>query len=466
MKKYVAQIDNSNFVYPNNSPSEYDVTINHEINDNCVSGTTNVVSTERVWQADDASNSGEWSYIGSSSFTGITYLLINEIDDSGKDQEDWLRYFEQGDTIKLYSVGNAYGFYRITSDPAFPIGNYIQFQVECLEGNGVVARGTDTTFVLEKATNSSICSDANISVTSTSATGITLSYSWSWDLNGAEPFLNQDGDLVLYSIHALSPESDFYKPWFMVDYYKETYTGQTTGSGDSTVTITPDQFNLSLFVDGNYYFEFRFIGHRCVYPVSVCATIETLGSLNDWDATRAYPINDKTVAVVHTGDTTYCVSVVPQYSRDGTSWTTNSPSSSYCTSPAYCHCGPHYGTMYFRLIQYLSNGNTLTSRVVSYTFHDPTLLSISGTTGATGNTYYAEYTEGDDCKSMIIQWSRNQVDWVDATLEFECNETQPIEIDVGDEEDIPYWRIKQIAGTDSDTIGYTYSEVVTAADIT
>jgi hypothetical protein len=39
-KKYIAQINSSDFVYPNNTLAEYDVEIVHDINNNSVSGTT------------------------------------------------------------------------------------------------------------------------------------------------------------------------------------------------------------------------------------------------------------------------------------------------------------------------------------------------------------------------------------------------------------------------------------------
>jgi hypothetical protein len=39
-KKYIAQVNSTNFVYPNNTLAEYDVEIVHDINNNSVSGTT------------------------------------------------------------------------------------------------------------------------------------------------------------------------------------------------------------------------------------------------------------------------------------------------------------------------------------------------------------------------------------------------------------------------------------------
>jgi hypothetical protein len=54
-RKYVGQINNQNFVYPNQNLAEYDVEIIHDIKDNCVSGTITGLT------------------VSSSSSTGITF---------------------------------------------------------------------------------------------------------------------------------------------------------------------------------------------------------------------------------------------------------------------------------------------------------------------------------------------------------------------------------------------------------
>jgi hypothetical protein len=38
-RKYIGQVDNNNFVYPNYEMAEYDVEIVHDINNNCITGT-------------------------------------------------------------------------------------------------------------------------------------------------------------------------------------------------------------------------------------------------------------------------------------------------------------------------------------------------------------------------------------------------------------------------------------------
>ena len=57
-KKYIAQINSSNFVFPNNTLAEYDVEIVQDINDNSVSGTisnftgTSIASTGMTFTHD------------------------------------------------------------------------------------------------------------------------------------------------------------------------------------------------------------------------------------------------------------------------------------------------------------------------------------------------------------------------------------------------------------------------------
>jgi len=65
MRKYIKQIDNPNFIYPNNTLAEYDVDIVHDINNNSVTGSTSsftatlvgsniVISFSYNWALNDA----------------------------------------------------------------------------------------------------------------------------------------------------------------------------------------------------------------------------------------------------------------------------------------------------------------------------------------------------------------------------------------------------------------------------
>jgi hypothetical protein len=48
MRQYVKQLNDTNFVYPNNTIAEYDVDIVHQINNNTVTGTSNSFATTSV----------------------------------------------------------------------------------------------------------------------------------------------------------------------------------------------------------------------------------------------------------------------------------------------------------------------------------------------------------------------------------------------------------------------------------
>jgi hypothetical protein len=157
MSKYIPQINNQNFIYPNNDLPEYDINIIHDINDNSVSGT-------------------------------IT----------------------------------------------------------------------------------------NFSATTITSTGFTFTHDWSWSKNSAEPFISASGQIHLLSVHMLAAGQTYFKPWRCVDIVTSGTTGSTTYSGTNTITVTPSQMGLSTFIYGTYYFEFRFIGSKAIYPVCYTYDASTL----------------------------------------------------------------------------------------------------------------------------------------------------------------------------------------------
>lgn len=151
-KKYIGQVDNQNFIFPNHWVAEYDIDVLHDINDNCVSGTVN-----------------------------------------------------------SFSVSNA------------------------------------------------------------SATGITFSYNVTWTGNNALKYIRPDGNLSLWSLHLMGPTQNYYKPFRTVADGSTSTTTVNSYSQTGLITVTPAQLGLSSFTEATYYYEFRFIGSRCVYPV--CGSI-------------------------------------------------------------------------------------------------------------------------------------------------------------------------------------------------
>jgi hypothetical protein len=157
MRKYISQVDNENFVYPNSNLVEYDIEIIHEINNNCVNGTV----------------------------SGFT----------------------------ISSVGS------------------------------------------------------NILVT----------FSYTWNKNGSEPYVsNINGLLQVLSVHMMTPDKQYLKPWRCISGVTSEETGITTKTSSISITVTPSMMGVSSFINGIYTFEIRFIGRRCVFPVLKTGTISVI----------------------------------------------------------------------------------------------------------------------------------------------------------------------------------------------
>jgi hypothetical protein len=108
----------------------------------------------------------------------------------------------------------------------------------------------------------------------TSSTGISINMIGTWDLNGAEPYINQAGDINIFSVHMMDKTQNYYRPWSLI-YNKSVATGTTTYSYNETFTVTPSMVGVTGFTAGTYYFEVRMIGHRCLYPICVTIPIDS-----------------------------------------------------------------------------------------------------------------------------------------------------------------------------------------------
>ena len=70
-RKYIGQVDNHNFVYPNYEMAEYDVEIVHDINNNCITGTvTNFIVSTYSSSGITFSYDGTYNFNGSEPFKG------------------------------------------------------------------------------------------------------------------------------------------------------------------------------------------------------------------------------------------------------------------------------------------------------------------------------------------------------------------------------------------------------------
>ena len=144
---------------------------------------------------------------------------------------------------------------QILQDFVYPNNDVAQYDVE----------------IVQNINNNCVDGDINsFSATTFNSTGITFSLNASYILNGAEPFNLQSGQRSVLSVHMMGAGQSYFKPWRLV----KNYTGSTASTGTTIVdsfTVLPSQLGLTSFISGAYYFEFRFIGHKCVLPV--CYTL-------------------------------------------------------------------------------------------------------------------------------------------------------------------------------------------------
>jgi hypothetical protein len=116
----------------------------------------------------------------------------------------------------------------------------------------------------------------NFSATTIASSAITFNLNYTWASNGAEPFVGNyiypGGYQKGFTIHCLPAGQTYFKPWRLVD-YKSVLLNTITTSGTFGFRITPSQFQISSFTTGTYYFEFRIIGKRAIYPIGATLTI-------------------------------------------------------------------------------------------------------------------------------------------------------------------------------------------------
>ena len=106
---------------------------------------------------------------------------------------------------------------------------------------------------------------------SNSGSNVIVSFDYTWNLNTAEPFINNTGQLNVLSLHMMTPDKLYFKPWINVGYISDANTSLTTKSGTASFTVTPAMASTTSFVSGDYFYEVRFIGHRSIYAVPMQA---------------------------------------------------------------------------------------------------------------------------------------------------------------------------------------------------
>lgn len=147
------------------------------------------------------------------------------------------------------------------SNPNFVYPNYNlnQYETEIVHDiNDNVVSGTVTGFT----------------GTSITTTGITFSFNYTWALNGAEPYIMEDGNYSFLSVHMMAAGQAYFRPWRLVA--KVSGAAASTKSGTLSFSVTPSQMGLDSFINGDYQFDIRMISKRVVYPVSATYTVSGL----------------------------------------------------------------------------------------------------------------------------------------------------------------------------------------------
>jgi cell division septation protein DedD len=268
------------------------------------------------------------------------------------------------------------------------------------------------------------CVDGSVSagsIGSFTTTGMTVSFTYDWSLNNANRFLLQNNTTVIATLHGMyRPASGsfyddtYYNPWRLLHHItgSSTVTGVTSTSV-TTPVLTPSEFGLSSFSNGNYKFEVRLIGEDCVIPTcfEVTGTLPTATPTPSPTATNTpTPTPTATVTPTPTVTATPTVTPTPTATPEGPTFTptptltptpTPTPTATpvvytyslgFDASDSYNACtdylsspGTYYSynpTFVNGIILYTNNGNPLTGNAITGYYSDGTSVgAVSGNSG-------------------------------------------------------------------------------------
>ena len=109
--------------------------------------------------------------------------------------------------------------------------------------------------------------------TSFSSGNLVVSFNYNWSLNNAEPFISNDGKLNVLSLHMMTADKKYFKPWICVGLVQNNNTALTTVTGSTSFTITPAMAGVGSFTNGTYYYEIRYIGKRGIYAEEISSSV-------------------------------------------------------------------------------------------------------------------------------------------------------------------------------------------------
>lgn len=112
----------------------------------------------------------------------------------------------------------------------------------------------------------------NFSAT-TVGSNVVINFDYEWYKNGCEPYIDNNGQMHLFSVHMMDASTVYYKPWRCVSGVTTSDTTANFVSGHFSATVTPTLMQLSGFTSGQYFFEIRFIGKRAIDPIGELSTL-------------------------------------------------------------------------------------------------------------------------------------------------------------------------------------------------
>jgi hypothetical protein len=128
--------------------------------------------------------------------------------------------------------------------------------------------------------NSIVGSISGFTIISATTDNVQISFNYDWNnTNGADVFVNEAGVVNMFSVHMMTPNVKYTKPFVQV----YSLTGSTsiigtnvTGTTNINISSTSALGSTSGFTNGVYSFEVRFIGLKSITPVCASGTISSI----------------------------------------------------------------------------------------------------------------------------------------------------------------------------------------------
>lgn len=225
---------------------------------------------------------------------------------------------------------------------------------------------------------------------------LNLSFTYQWYLNNAEPFITAYSKLNIISVHLMTNEKQYYKPWICIGYIQRNSPSLTYVTDTQNFVITPAMVGQTSFSTGTYYAEIRFIGHRAIFPINYSANVVTTTPYPTPSMTATHtPTPTPTATPNNTPNPTPTPSATP----GGGTYTSIGTGSGSKVNPTTCSYVSAMPTIYLDSVDYaiyISNGGCLSNGIntISYIRNSDGSL-ISG-------TFYFTYF-GDTCSTTTFK---------------------------------------------------------------